>query len=211
MKRTCNGCRALERTEFYRCQLGKKISFVGSSPVEVPCPLEECPKPKTVEAFVEEFRKAMGSVGEFRILEGWTTEQINAYIEAESKMLKGAQMSVMLGFGLTHINETKSLLYKIARTVEPKCDMKLVVRNAILLAGTYDMAGEKSNRLVMYCPTITDDTYGFVAVLEGFHYHFKSDYPLSPDGYAMVSLPFCVTVLQDVGLGRREYISVLGG
>jgi hypothetical protein len=56
VKRTCNGCRALEQTVhgLCRCELGKTIERKErGKPWRLQyCPTEECPKPITVPAFV---------------------------------------------------------------------------------------------------------------------------------------------------------------
>jgi len=53
MKRTCNGCRALNGFSLnYRCALGYKILEIKkdiplAGMIYEPTPAEECPKPKT--------------------------------------------------------------------------------------------------------------------------------------------------------------------
>ncbi|MFJ8247385.1 hypothetical protein [Peribacillus asahii] len=56
MKRTCNGCKALEE-DMGSCSLGYKIKGVNHPKyIEITIeykPLEECPKPKTNTEFVK--------------------------------------------------------------------------------------------------------------------------------------------------------------
>jgi len=54
MKRTCNGCKALEE---FGCSLGyetieKSKSFKGFPTIYIRKPLEECPKPKTIREYM---------------------------------------------------------------------------------------------------------------------------------------------------------------
>jgi len=56
MKRTCNNCVALEKTDTNRCGLGYKINqnfemMMGVS-ISNPKPAEECPKPITIGKYM---------------------------------------------------------------------------------------------------------------------------------------------------------------
>lgn len=60
MKRTCNDCRALDghsSNSSYSCELGFKVEhndMHGKFNVrKIPKPLEECPKPKTINQLFE--------------------------------------------------------------------------------------------------------------------------------------------------------------
>ena len=55
MKRTCNGCRALEKSRnHYRCDLGYKIEQIMYEKVFSigAKPKEDCPKPKTYDEYL---------------------------------------------------------------------------------------------------------------------------------------------------------------
>jgi len=65
MKRNCNGCRALDQNNSgYYCSLGYKVEQVyfesiysmGSKP------LEECPKPKTYDKYLELKREVINEL-----------------------------------------------------------------------------------------------------------------------------------------------------
>lgn len=61
MKKTCRGCKALEKnTKYYCCAYGFKIETICISEslglVETK-PLEECPKPKTTSEYVKYLKK----------------------------------------------------------------------------------------------------------------------------------------------------------
>lgn len=56
MKKTCNSCKALDETSGY-CMLGYKSEKIHH-PTYIELiinhkPLEECPKPKTIDKFIE--------------------------------------------------------------------------------------------------------------------------------------------------------------
>lgn len=52
--------------------------------------------------------------------------------------------------------------------------------------------------------------YGaYVVVVEGLSSHYRLDHPLSPDGCASWSLPFCVTYATDDVWGERKYLSLM--
>ena len=48
MKRTCNGCRALDVTRRGPCELGYAVRETGIWPHTRYAPGEECPKPRTI-------------------------------------------------------------------------------------------------------------------------------------------------------------------
>lgn len=60
MKKTCFGCRALEKnSRGYHCVYGFKIEVVLVNKDLILTsvkPLEECPKPKTVKRYIECFK-----------------------------------------------------------------------------------------------------------------------------------------------------------
>lgn len=54
MKRTCEGCRALQYNQYdTTCLLGYKRKIVGKFPMEFEIPDESCPKPKTYREYVK--------------------------------------------------------------------------------------------------------------------------------------------------------------
>lgn len=56
MKRNCNECRALDRTSFNlaHCELNYKIAPLTKNQLgTIYKPLEECPKPKTIDHFIK--------------------------------------------------------------------------------------------------------------------------------------------------------------
>ena len=60
MKRTCNGCLALSKPEWLvgrRCELGYSTMVVMGSGGTEKMPIERCPRPITIEAFVKAKKK----------------------------------------------------------------------------------------------------------------------------------------------------------
>lgn len=52
MKRTCNGCKALDAIQENKCGLLYKTEKIYFKNIIVECkPLEECPKPKTIKEY----------------------------------------------------------------------------------------------------------------------------------------------------------------
>ena len=44
-------------------------------------------------------------------------------------------------------------------------------------------------------------------VVEGTYSHYRTDHPLSPDGFASLKIPFCITILENSTYGKRVYVS----
>ena len=59
MKRTCNNCKALDKTGDFYCRLGYKIERkVWEGSITISCkPKEECEKPLTISDFIEIYNK----------------------------------------------------------------------------------------------------------------------------------------------------------
>ena len=59
MKKSCNGCKALTTSG---CSLNYKtkgeIKLIMGWPITIYKPIEQCPKPKTIKAYIEEYYKS---------------------------------------------------------------------------------------------------------------------------------------------------------
>lgn len=119
-------------------------------------------------------------------------------------------MNIILGFGQHHIDKTKAFCRRIAEAVGNDPENAESVAQAVACEeGTFKDKGWRiaTLRRAQYAPRYEGS---FAVVVEGVYYHIRDDHPLSPDGYASLECPWCVTVIHDEGIwGRRDYITLL--
>lgn len=108
-------------------------------------------------------------------------------------------MRVIFGFGQHHADLTSDKLNAISDTLRKFIesrknhdDYRLSDIKNILdtLVGQEELFNNKWNPL--FFQTIFGDTTMWSVA--GRHSHYRDDHPASPDGFASLSIPFCITV-----------------
>lgn len=118
-------------------------------------------------------------------------------------------MNIVIGFGQTHVEETKSFANEIGkRLLQQDGDPEEVAKEMAAELGTFK---DKGWPLAHIRSVDVTENWRPVIVVEGTRSHFRDDHPVSPDGYASWNHTFCVVVMIDDIWGPRYYVSVEGG
>lgn len=118
-------------------------------------------------------------------------------------------MNVILGFGKTHFDDTKRVAQALADAIVGKNEdeIKAAIEAAIEERGTFKDTGWK--RLSAHASFFSDYDRHFGCVIEGKESHYRDDHPMSPDGIAMMGVPFCITYQSDDIWGERVFVSTM--
>jgi len=123
-------------------------------------------------------------------------------------------MNIVLGFGPYHVDVSKTFLNKLGDTILTKYEEDLTfdavayIKDEIKQLGTW---GDKKWPIVYDMGIQVSSKYETekTVVFEGTYSHYRNDHPLSPDGIACWTLPFCLVVRRDEGIwGNRSYVSI---
>lgn len=120
-------------------------------------------------------------------------------------------MEIVFGFGPDHERATRVLAGRLANEVLRQRDepAELVAKRFMDALGTYKDKGWSmgSIRFVTDAERYADSR---IITIEGQHSHYRDDHPMSPDGYACMTFPFCITICDDDIWHPRIYIALCG-
>lgn len=118
-------------------------------------------------------------------------------------------MAIILGFGQSHIDKSKRIIEELAKRLKGKREEKEIEKildDYIKELGTFKDKGWKYFNA--HFSVYHDWSTHFGCVIEGTVSHYRDDHPFSPDGYASMDMPFCLTIQNDDVSGERQYISI---
>lgn len=114
---------------------------------------------------------------------------------------------MILGFGKHHEDLTKEALVGLGRdllTTSPE-DLKARAKAWVKDQGTWGEKKWSVADIQRVLPLSDYDPRGVVVF--GAYNHYRDDHPMAPDGFAMLSLKFCLTVRCDDIWGNSIYVS----
>ncbi len=120
-------------------------------------------------------------------------------------------MNVVFGFGQSHIDKTKRFANDLASALiaDAQTDPREVATRMAESVGVFKETDWKIvhiRRVEKYSGQQADGDE--TIVVDGTYAHIRDDHPMSPDGFAQWTVPFCVTILQDDAWGERVFVSV---
>ena len=120
-------------------------------------------------------------------------------------------MEVMFGFGPYHEDQTRALVARLADDIlsRPNELPEIVAKRFMADLGTYKDKGWNFGRIRWVTCDQRHESARIIMV-EGQHSHYRDDHPMSPDGYASATFPFCLTICMDDIWHPRFYIALNG-
>jgi hypothetical protein len=118
-------------------------------------------------------------------------------------------MSIILGFGQHHVDESRRIVEQLAERVRGLKDRASVQREVDAFRdelGTFKHFGW--HFISAWTSVFSDYDEHVGVVIEGRVSHYRDDHPMSPDGIAMFDTPFCLTMQDDPNMGARHYVSI---
>jgi len=113
---------------------------------------------------------------------------------------------VVLGFGEHHKEITQQWAQEIAQSVyglDTYEDARLAVAKVVKRAGSFKDTGYG---IVDAFVSLWSDYEGHcVIVVDGKVNHYRDDCGFSPDGFAMLQIPYCVTYLRNDCIDQETY------
>jgi hypothetical protein len=107
----------------------------------------------------------------------------------------------------------KCLLKKMSeKCEEEKCEeekstLKIIVKSVAEEEGFFEKPTHvHANIRQVLIPHY--DNWAKECIVEGTYSHYRTDHPMSPDGWAMMNIPFCLSVFYDDIWGARFFISM---
>ena len=120
-------------------------------------------------------------------------------------------MNVIIGFGDSHFEQTKKDLQMLIETIANELEaLSLEQISFDCVRRWIDEYKEKlglfdNKYSYLFCLASVFNSYCLGAViLYGNFKHYKKDSPFSPDGWAMMEIPFAVTFYISEWSGKRE-------
>jgi hypothetical protein len=117
-------------------------------------------------------------------------------------------MSIILGFGQYHYDLTRQwahdLMEKVRQADDPEAVAEAESKKTVDLNGAPQRVAWIHQ---VHVNTRSSDGYRSI-VIDGKYCHYRDDHPLSPDGVAMLQIPFCVTGFFGDTWGDRTFVAV---
>lgn len=112
----------------------------------------------------------------------------------------------MLGFGKTHVDITRDFCARLIDAVKIANNPE---KEAILLASAEGTFKDKGWRKVQIRHFIKHVPYvdAVAFVIEGTYTHYRDDHPMSLDGLASFTMPWCITYFRDDVWDDRFYVT----
>jgi hypothetical protein len=115
-------------------------------------------------------------------------------------------MNAILGFGQHHAEVTRRFCDRVASAIIAGGAEESVAA-VVSGEGTFKDKGWRIARLRRFgCAEFRSGATAIVA--EGTYSHIRDDHPLSPDGFASLDVPWCVTVFFDDIWGTRTHVAI---
>lgn len=129
---------------------------------------------------------------------------------------------MIFGFGEYHYQQTRNFCKNIVKIINTEFDvnksiteknLKNLINSEIDKIPQHEFNGKKYAHLYLQRVNLSffyknKDLKNCVIVVDGTYSHYDNDHPMSPDGFACLSIPFCITLFRDDVWKNRHFISV---